>query len=209
MNKNGWVRVSKKSAKMYRQRAIKLLKDVQNELRNKFKFNFKLVGSGLWNIIIKNKDGFFNLDYQIILTKNSKVDLSDASHIKNEFFYAFKKYVKNTEKVENSKTAITLIDNVGKFSIDFVIIKILFEKSFIIRRKNENYKNLFVWDELPSSSADLYTFFNSLPSCEKQIIIEKMVIPEKIIEKNKDQNAHDSYEILLSKINEYKVSQKK
>lgn len=210
MSENNWKRVSKKSAKICRQRAIILLKDVQEDLKNKFKFNFKLVGSGSWYTIIKNKEGFFDLDYQIILTKNSKEKLSDATNIKNEFFKAFKKNIKNTiENIEDSTTAITIVDDSHKFSIDFVIIKTTHEGSFIIKRKNEDYRNLCVWNKLKISCYNLYDFFNNLSFFDKQFIIEKMVIPQKIIEKSKDEKKQitcSSYEIFLSKINEYKIS---
>ncbi len=65
------LRVSKKKCKIARQRAHTLIGKVQKQLKDQYKFNYRLVGSGKWGTMIKDKDEKYDLDYQLILTKNS------------------------------------------------------------------------------------------------------------------------------------------
>ena len=110
-------RVTKKQSSQARNFANKLLKELQKELKIKYTFTTKLVGSAKYNTILKDEDGWFDVDYQIILTKNSKEYkkncLSNSTGIKEDFFNFFNEKYKNNKyfKVENSTTAITLIDS--------------------------------------------------------------------------------------------------
>ena len=74
-------RVSKKECKVARQRALKLLNFVQQEISKKYKFSYRLVGSGKWGTMVKDERGQYDLDYQILLTKNSKVSFSNLFFI--------------------------------------------------------------------------------------------------------------------------------
>lgn len=207
MNQN-YNRVSKKSARNCREKAISLLKKVQLELKSNkneiIKFTYKLVGSGAWRIIVKDEKGWFDLDYQIFLTKKTKFDLEKPKEIKDKFFEAFKKYIDEKEKLNNSTTAITYINERHKYSIDFVIIKVFPKNEEIIRR---NGQNQYTWNKLKEHNK-MFSFFNSLNFKDKQLIIEKMVIPAKYNEKLKKENDQtlSSTEILLSKINEFKIA---
>lgn len=199
------LRVTRKQSKVSRFRATKLISEVQKYLWNKkIKFTYKLVGSGAWWTIIKDKDGMYDLDYQIILTANSNY-LNNPTELKKLFYASFYKLKSESEKLEDSTTAITLINEKEKYSFDFVILKTFPDNKEIIRRNNDGTENKYTWNELKELS-NLYKYFKYLLPKEKQIIIEKMVIPEKIKEKMKDKNLRKpSYEILLSKINEYKT----
>ena len=70
------------------------------------------------------------MDYQIVLTQNSKGDL-DPTSIKKRFLWAFTSVRNKNEKVEDSTTVITVRCSkdgckfnveTEKFSFDFVII---------------------------------------------------------------------------------------
>lgn len=113
-----------------------------------------MVGSAKWNIVLKDNDGFYDLDYQLLLTKNSKKiknydkkveKKTEATMIKEDFFNYMNDKYSDREKYElqNSTTAITFINKKAKFSIDFVLIKSLPDNNQIIRRDNlkENPKN--------------------------------------------------------------------
>lgn len=213
-------RVTKKQCSIARQRADVLLRDVQKKLKDKYKFAVRMVGSGAWGTMIEDDKGEFDLDYQILLSKNSPVykknnAFSTPTEIKNEFYSAFKKCLKGKEDIENSTTAITLINKDGKpYHIDIVIIRTLPENNFIIRRNNKKetpQHNEFTWNKLPKWK-DAYNYFRSLPPKEKQYLIEKIIIPKKQIEKAKAENDPSkisSSELFVREVNNYKCQPKK
>ena len=213
-------RITRKQCSIARQRANALLNDVQKILKDKYKFDKRLVGSGAWGTMIEDDKGEYDLDYQILLSKNSPVYKKNKafptpSAIKNEFYSVFKKCLKGKENIENSTTAITLINEDGKpYHIDFVIIKTLPENNFIIRRNNKeesSHRNEFTWNELPKWK-EAYTYFRSLPPKEKQNLIEKIIIPKKQIEKAKAENDPSkisSSALFVREVNNYKCQPKK
>ena len=186
-------RVTKKECKTQKGFALKILNYLQNKLSSKYNFNYRLVGSAVWNTIIRDKNGFFDLDYQILLTKNSKEykdnHLERATAIKEDFFNVISLYFKSdsTIKIENSTTAINLINKKEKFSIDFVIIKLFPENNQIIRRNNKKNStiNEYTWNELPKLN-DAYKKFKELKSFDKQNLIENYILPRKEKEKQKN-----------------------
>ena len=211
-------RVTKKQSSQARNFANKLLKELQKELKIKYKFTTKLVGSAKYNTILKDEDGWFDVDYQIILTKNSKEYkkncLSNSTGIKEDFFYFFNEKYKNNRnfKVENSTTAITLIDYSHKFSFDFVIIKLYPDNNEIIRRNNKcnSTKNEYTWNKL-SDLNDAYSIFNDMNSTDKIELIEEYILPRKIKEKKKsntDQTKRTSVEVFIEEVNNYEFRRK-
>ena len=188
-------RISKKQCRVANHRALKLIKDVQKELKSKYKFSFRLVGSGKWGTMVKDKNGDYDLDYQILLTKNSKE-------------YKNNKLAQN-ERIENSTTAITLKNTNGHhFYIDFVIIKLFPENNEIIRRNNKKETpsfNQFTWNELPKLN-QAYIKFKNLSPQEKKDLIENHIIPAKYNEKCKDENDKtkiSSSEVFIREVNNY------
>lgn len=211
-------RVTKKQSSQARNFANKLLKELQKELKIKYKFTTKLVGSAKYNTILKDEDGWFDVDYQIILTKNSKEYkkncLSNSTGIKEDFFNFFNEKYKNNKyfKVENSTTAITLIDYSHKFSFDFVIIKLYPDNNEIIRRNNKcnSTKNEYTWNKL-SNLNDAYSIFNDMNSTDKIVLIEEYILPRKIKEKKKfdtDQTKRTSVEVFIEEVNNYEFRRK-
>ncbi len=212
-------RVSKKECRVARQRALKLLNIVQRELSQKYSFTFRLVGSGKWGTMVKDEKGHYDLDYQILLTKNSKEyknnKLKYATEIKQDFIGAFNKHISKNEKIENSTTAITLINkDEHHFHIDFVIIKLFPENNQIIRRNNKietPSKNEFTWNELPQLN-QAYIKFNNLSHIEKRDLIENYIIPVKCKEKRKDDNDEtkiSSAQVFVREVNNYGGIKKK
>ena len=123
--------LSYKSYGEARKRAHKLIYDVRNHLKiyKLYKFNVKLIGSQKRRCVIQDSNGKYDLDYQILLTKNSKAykddKFSNPTQIKRDFLAAFNSAAKPGEKFEDSTTAITLINKDDKpYSMDFVIIRL-------------------------------------------------------------------------------------
>jgi len=119
------------------------------------------------------------------------------------------------EKIENSTTAITLINkDEHHFHIDFVIIKLFPENNQIIRRNNKietPSKNEFTWNELPQLN-QAYIKFNNLSHIEKRDLIENYIIPVKCKEKRKDDNDEtkiSSAQVFVREVNNYGGIKKK
>lgn len=207
-------RVTKNECKIARQRVHKLISNLQKNLKYRYKFSYKLVGSGAWGTMIKDQDGKYDLDYQLILTKNSPYYKQNKKYphpteIKKDFILAFNKLIKDKECIENSTTAITLINQDNKpYTIDFVIIREEREVYQIIRRNNKKeffYKNEFTWNKLQDLN-QAYTKFKALYPEEKRKLIEERIISKKIKEKKKsdgDITKRSSMEIFIQEINNY------
>lgn len=217
---NNYKRITKRQSSIARQRANAIIRDVQLELKNKYVFAPRLVGSGAWDTMIEDSNGEYDLDYQLLLTANSPIyktnkDFPSPTQIKKDFISAFKKTKKGKEVFQNSTTAITLINKDGKpYHIDFVIIKTFPNNDYIIRRNNRKETpsiNEFTWNELPQWN-EAYKYFKSLPHKDKQYLIEEIIVPAKQKEKAKSENDNtkiSSSAIFVREVNNYRCRQKK
>lgn len=207
-------RITKKQCSNARQRADKILRDVQKKLKKEYIFSTRLVGSGAWGTMIEDENGEYDLDYQLLLTKNSKIykqnEFNNPIKIKQDFISAFERSLNKNEKIEDSKTAITLINTDNKpYHIDFVIIRLYPENHEIIRRNNKKETpsiNENTWNELPKWN-DAYDFFKTLPLDEKRHLIEDIIIPKKQEEKAKsedDPTKISSAELFVREVNNYR-----
>ena len=196
-------RVHKKEINKSLEQARSIISDLHQHFNvgKQYKFTERLVGSAKWNIVLKDNDGFYDLDYQLLLTKNSKKiknydkkveKKTEASMIKDDFFnYMNDKYSDRVKyEVQNSTTAITFINKKAKFSIDFVLIKSLPDNNQIIRRDNSKEDptiNRYVWNELANNN-EAYQKFIRLTPKQKEDVIENHILPRKIKEKENDKN---------------------
>lgn len=214
-------RVTRKECKIARQRATAIIRDVQIKLKSSYTVMPRLVGSGAWGTMVKDENGEYDLDYQLILTRKSKNynakkdSFPTPTEIKREFISAFQSSLKCNEKIEDSTTAITLINTDNKpYHIDFVIIKTLPNNDYIIRRNNSGEnptENTYTWNELPGWN-EAYSKFKSLPPKEKQYLIEMIIIPAKQIEKTKedtDPTKSSSSALFIREVNNYICRTKK
>ena len=99
--------VTRKASSEARQRADKIIRDVHKKLGKEYKFFCRPIGSQTRRCIVQDKNGKYDLDYQIVLTQNSKGDL-DPTSIKKRFLWAFTSVRNKNEKVEDSTTVITV-----------------------------------------------------------------------------------------------------
>lgn len=204
-------RISRKQCSVARNRTLKLIQQVRKKLKDKYKFANRLVGSGKWGTMIADENGEYDLDYQILLTKNSKDFNKSATEIKMDFLKAFESCKSGNETFQNSTTAITLVNNNNQpFHIDFVIIRWFPENKEIIRRNNKletPTKNEFTWNQLPKWNS-AYSKFKELSPSSKQDLIENYIIPAKIKEKQKSENDPtkiSSAQIFVREVNNYVI----
>ena len=178
-----------------------------------YRFNVKLIGSQKRRCVIQDSDGKYDLDYQIVLTKNCKGSVKPAD-IKKAFLRAFTDCANTNEKVEDSTTVITVRCSKSngsfdaskeKFSFDFVIIDCI--ETYRIRR---NGQNEYTWVELPSKNTAIYERFNMLDGNTQRQLLEKFVIHRVIEEKKKHESIRKPtieifYEGVSNFFNKYKL----
>lgn len=193
-----------------RARAQKLIHDVRRHpsIHKHYKFVLRPIGSQSRRCVIKDNNGKYDLDYQIVLTKNSKDGDSNPTAIKKAFLRAFTECRNENEKVEDSTTVVTVrcSKNQGKFnaskekfSFDFVIISIDEEKR--IRR---NGKSEYTWNELPSRNTYIYDRYKRLSSVQQRDLFENHLIPRIINEKQKDESLRcPSIDLFYQEVNNY------
>lgn len=202
--------VTHRESKEARQRAHKLIEDVRKhkKIDGHYKFFCKIIGSRKRRCIVKDDNGKYDLDFQIVLTKNSKDGDSDPTQIKKDFLSAFTDCKNKGERVEDSTTVVTVRcsksqecfeASLEKFSFDFVIISIDEEKR--IRR---NGKSKYTWVELPSKNSYIYDRFNKLSLPQKDELLKEYMLPKIIIEKAKPEDQRmASIEIFYQEVNNY------
>lgn len=202
--------VTHRESKEARQRAHKLIEDVRKhkKIDGHYKFFCKIIGSRKRRCIVKDDNGKYDLDFQIVLTKNSKDGDSDPTQIKKDFLSAFTDCKNKGERVEDSTTVVTVRcsksqecfeASLEKFSFDFVVISIDEEKR--IRR---NGKSKYTWVELPSKNSYIYDRFNKLSLPQKDELLKEYMLPKIIIEKAKPEDQRmASIEIFYQEVNNY------
>lgn len=206
-------RVTRNESNEARSSANEIIKYLHEELSDKYTFTQRIVGSTVYNTIIRDKNGYFDVDYQLLLTSNSpeyKINgLKHATNIKNDFFNCINEIFKSNKnfRVENSTTAITLINMACKYSIDFVIIRLYPDNNEIIRRNNKANltKNEYTWNMLRKFN-DAYKKFDNLSNDDKKYLIENKVLPRKVKEKAKNENdptKRSSCELFIEEVNNY------
>ena len=192
--------VTHRESKEARQRAHKLIEEVRKhkKIDGHYKFFCKIIGSRKRRCIVKDDNGKYDLDFQIVLTKNSKDGDGDPIQIKKDFLRAFTDLKNKGEKVEDSTTVVTVRCSKGqecfeasleKFSFDFVIISIDEEKR--IRR---NGPSQYTWVELPSKNS--YIYDDIYKDVEADVNMELHEKPFSILmrlEKNKQRNTDHNH----------------
>lgn len=202
--------ITHKASSEARRRAHKLIEDVRKHklIDNHYKFFCRPIGSQKRKCIVQDANGKYDLDFQIVLTKNSKDGDNDPTAIKKAFFRAFTDCKNQNEKVEDSTTVVTVRcsknsgafdGNQEKFSFDFVIISIDEEKR--IRR---NGPNQFTWVQLPSRNSYIYERFKELTGNQQRELLEENILPRIIAEKKKNEGQRiPTIDIFYTEVNNY------
>lgn len=199
--------VTRKNRKIANARGMKIIREFQKRLSPDYKIEPRLVGSAKYNTVVCDNKGIYDVDYQLVLTKNCRY--FDANKVHKDFFRAFNTLKCKGEKVEASTSVITVrVSNSREkfaaeketFSFDFAIILEKDEGLFILRR---NGVNNYTWNRLPSRSSYIYQKFYSLSHIDQKIVIEH-VIERKIKEKRKAKDKRTpSSVIFIEEVNNY------
>lgn len=199
--------VSKKQQGCARSIANSIFTELHRALRDEYKFQPVLVGSGKKGTVIRDAKGRFDLDYQLILTRNSDVFVKkekfDPSETKKRFMGEIQRALKSG-RLEDSTTAITLNDKDSDFSIDFVIIDGTDDSKWkIIRRNNKGSRNEYTWNEMPDAKG-CSEYYASLEDPERSELSKK-IIDAKIKDKKLPEDKRTgSYILTVQAIKEHR-----
>jgi hypothetical protein len=142
----------------YRKYCSEMLKQLVAALRPKgIKAQFFLVGSGARNMVMRNGDGPFDLDYNLRILSMTDEYRKDLCKLKSTVRIALNRIAKDTlfSDGQDSTSVITVIlqDGTNKFKFDLAILAEN-SKGNLCRLIHDKYvvgQNVFHWDEVPDS----------------------------------------------------------
>lgn len=136
---------------------MEILHAVQDEVREYFTFDIRLIGSGDKRLVTQNGDECFDLDYNIIMQKDKKGLLDNPQQIKDIFVKRFKavleENVSGYNYVSDSTSVITakLIRNDKiEFSFDVAII-VEGDDGYFYRLTHDKRTNRYIWNQVANS----------------------------------------------------------
>ena len=176
-----------------------ILKGVQKEVSEFFTFQFYLIGSGEKKLVTQGCDGYFDLDYNLVLMSDKQGLASDPKRVKDIFIKAFNdvapklgfSFAKNSTSVITSKHA----DGDNHFSFDCAIVaegnngnfyKIVFDKP-----------DRYIWNEIKHTK-DFNAKFQFLRANGYLDEIKKLYLKKK----NANRSGASSFAILSQTVNE-------
>ena len=90
---------------------LEIIHKVQEELKEYFTIDIRLIGSGEKRLVTQDENGCFDLDYNLIIQRDKKEIINDPKFVKELFLNAFNrimpKYVRNYVFPKNSTSVIT------------------------------------------------------------------------------------------------------
>ena len=155
--------VDEAKCRRYRSDCSTVLKQVCSMLKEKgISAQFTLVGSGARNMVTRNGDGSFDLDYNLEITKASEEYWNDLRHLKDTIRILLDKAEKLNcfSESQDSTSCLTALlhfkdDPTVKFKFDVAIVSRNSKGKLcrLIHNKNAwGYgKDQYVWNEIPDS----------------------------------------------------------
>lgn len=129
---------------------------VQNEVRDHFTFDIRLIGSGEKKLLTQNSEnGNFDLDYNLILQKDKQNLIGNPDKIKNIFISAFNKYnpsynFKNSQDRTSVITSKLVYDKRLYFSFDVALLIEGNDGSYY-KLIHDKELNRYIWNQIPQS----------------------------------------------------------
>lgn len=186
---------------------MEILHAVQDEVREYFTFDIRLIGSGDKRLVTQNGDECFDLDYNIIMQKDKKGLLDNPQQIKDIFVKRFKavleENVSGYNYVSDSTSVITakLIRNDKiEFSFDVAII-VEGDDGYFYRLTHDKRTNRYIWNQV-ANSKNYFAKFKAIKENGYWMEFKQRYL------KNKDrhlsnQDGVKSFSIFLETLNEF------
>lgn len=135
-----------------------ILHAVQEEVRDYFTFDIRLIGSGDKRLVTQNSDESFDLDYNIILQRDKKGLLNNPKQIKDIFVSRFNKILKEcvsdyTHTCDSTSviTVKLIRNNKLHFSFDVAIV-VEGDDGLFYRLINDKSTGRYIWNQVKQSS---------------------------------------------------------
>lgn len=186
---------------------LNILHEMQNEMRDYFTFDIRLIGSGEKRLVTQNEEECFDLDYNLILQRDKQELLDNPKKIKDLFVARFNKvlerYVRDYSHVSDSSSVITIRiihDNRLRFSFDVAII-VEGDDGFFYRLTNDKNSKRYIWNKVKNSN----NYFERFQQVKKKGLFPQF--KERYLElKNmhlRQQDDVKSFSIFLETLNEF------
>lgn len=142
-----------------------ILVSTRDELREQYDIvtNFELVGSGARNMITRNGDGPFDLDYNLVIIRIPDYYKNNLGELKETIRRSLNK-ASNSSGFEDAKDSTSVLTSVWhftdspnvEFSFDVAIVMFNSNKTMMRLIHNKNaigfaQSGQYVWNEVPSS----------------------------------------------------------
>ena len=161
---------------------MEILHAVQEEVREYFTFDIRLIGSGDKRLVTQNSNDSFDLDYNIILQKDKKGLLDNPKQIKDIFVARFNKVLKsrvtNYTPASDSTSVITaklVRDNGLEFSFDVAII-VEGDDGYFYRLMHDKRTNRYIWNQV-KQSADYFERFKGVKEMGYLLDFKSDIVP--------------------------------
>ena len=147
--------------KTYRKYCSDTLTKLRNNLNKSYDIvtQFTLVGSGASNLVTKNGDGPYDLDYNLIIIRMPNEYWNDLSKLKNKVMSELNKITQKTlfSDSKDSKSVITSLLHFNntpqvEFSFDIAIIAKNKVGNYCRLIHNKHGMNTYGWEEVPKSN---------------------------------------------------------
>lgn len=186
---------------------MEILHAVQDEVREYFTFDIRLIGSGDKRLVTQNNDESFDLDYNIILQKDKKDLLDDPRQIKELFVKIFKNvlrdYGTNYTRIDNSTSVITvkiIQKNKVQFSFDVAII-VEGDDGYFYRLIYDKNTGRYIWNQV-KYSANYLERFKAVKEDGNWMKFKKRYLQLKNMHLSR-QDGVKSFSIFLETLNEF------
>ena len=153
-----------KEVKLLTKWCEEILHAVQNDVREYFTFDIRLIGSGDKKLVTQNEDESFDLDYNLIVQRDKKNLLNNPKQIKDIFVSRFNKVlqpeISDFKYASDSTSVITLklVQN-GELHFSFdVAILVENNDGIFYRLTNDKKSGKYIWNEVPKSKDYLEKF---------------------------------------------------
>ena len=157
-----YIYVSESKIKVYRQDCSEVLRNVCAQLKNKnILAQFTLIGSGARNMVTRNGDGPYDLDYNLIIIKAPSEYWQDLRKLKNTVRDALDN-AEGFECFSDAQDSTSCLTALLHFE-DSPQIKFSFDVAIISKNRNGNIQRLihnknvlgwtdqYIWNESPNS----------------------------------------------------------
>lgn len=186
---------------------MEILHAVQDEVRDYFTFDIRLIGSGDKRLVTQNSDESFDLDYNIILQKDKKGLLDNPKQIKDIFVSRFNRVLKNCVSdythVSDSTSVITaklIRNNKLRFSFDVAII-VEGDDGYFYRLTNDKNTGRYIWNQV-KQSANYFERFKAVKEKGYWVKFKQRYLELKNMHLRR-QDGVKSFSVFLETLNEF------